>query len=251
MIKTILIDDEQPAILELAYMLSKFDDFHIEGTFNKPQQALQYILFHPIDVVFLDISMPEMNGFLVAEAISKLKNPPMIVFVTAYDEYAIKAFEISAVDYLLKPLTEDRLEKAINRLRQGTYMKTSKASLEVMLNHHHSESKTARLPLWRDGKIFLVRQEDINCIEARKGECLLHTTSGIFSSTDSLQHFEDILNEEFFFRCHRSFIIRIESIMEVVPWYNNTYAVKIKDLESIQVPISRRNIKAFKEILKL
>lgn len=198
MIKTLLIDDEQPAIQELAYMLSKFEDFHIEGTFNQPQQALQYILFHPVDVVFLDISMPEMNGFLVAEALLKLKSPPMIVFVTAYDEYAIKAFEISAVDYLLKPLTEDRLVMAINRLRQATYMKTSKASLETMLNHHHNENKTTRLPLWRDGKIYLIKQEEINCIEARKGETLLHTACGSFSSTDTLQHYESLLSDEFF-----------------------------------------------------
>ena len=259
MIKIILVDDEQPALDELEYLLKSYEQLDIIGKFNEPKKALEYILLNEVDAVFLDIAMPELDGFTLAEAIIRLRKPPHIIFATAYDEYAIKAFEVNAVDYLLKPITEDRLETTISRLnsvidssREVNIQKyeDETAALKKMLSSRYKENKITRLPLWKNDRIHLISPEDISYIETKDGETIIYTKKSNFTCSESLSHFDELLTPYSFFRCHRSYIIHINSIAEVIPWFNNTYAVKIAGYD-VQIPISRRNVKEFKDLLNL
>lgn len=251
MIKTIVVDDEKAAADELTYMLREYKDIQIINTFTDPKKALEAVLTHDTDVIFLDISMPEMDGFVLAEAVLKLKEAPFIVFVTAYDEYAINAFEINAVDYLLKPVHEDRLDRTVQRIREKLKDKAEiQSGVKTMIKERYVENKSTKLPLWKNDRIYLVRPKDVIYCTCSGGETFIYTHKDKFASTDSLNHFEEILMPYHFFRCHRNFLIQLDEIKEIVPWFNNTYAVKMNHNEA-SIPISRRKAKAFKEHLKL
>lgn len=244
----LLIDDEQPAIDELTWLLNRYDDIHIEAAFCSPKKALEHILMKEPDAIFLDIHMPEMDGFALAEALMRLRKPPKILFVTAYDEYAIKAFEINAVDYLLKPVMEDRLDRAVEKLRTAV---SQRESVKKVIKNHYLNHKAKRLPLWKDDRIHLISPTDVNYLECRDGETSIYTAKGVFMTTESMNHYEEILTGYGFYRCHRSFMVRLEAISEIIPWFNNTYQVKINGYPDAEIPVSRRNVKGFKELLQL
>lgn len=246
--KVFLIDDEQPAIDELAWMLESYKDLEVTGTFNDPKKALEGILLKAPEAVFLDIKMPGMDGFELAEALMRLRQPPKIVFVTAYDDYAIQAFEINAVDYVMKPVEEDRLSKAVDRLRQQVQVGDN---VNQMIKDRYLTNKAVRVPLWKDDRIYLVKPEDITYLETQNGETTLHTAKGHFMTTEALGHYEEILAGYGFYRCHRSYIIRLEAITEVIPWFNNTYQIKVKGYPEAEIPVSRRSVKEFKALLNL
>lgn len=232
MIRVIIIDDELPGIDELKYYLEKRQNFEIVGTFTDPKQGLMAIIQETPEVVFLDIHMPELKGDAIAEMISALDNPPCIIFVTAYDEYAVKAFEVNATDYILKPIQEERFNKILNKIEKSK----NKESLQ-------------KLPLWKGDKIVIVDIDDILFITNDNKELLIHTTQGVFHKKDNLTSFEEELGYNFF-RCHRNFVINLNRIDEIIPWFNNTYVVKYNKYE-LDIPVSRRNTKIFKERLKL
>lgn len=246
--RVFLIDDEQPAIDELKWLLDKYDDVQIEATFNSPKRALEAIIMEEPDVIFLDIEMPEMDGFTLAEVLVRLRKPPRIVFVTAYDAYALKAFEINAVDYVLKPVMEERLTIAIEKLRHT--MPTTTA-IDQLIKDRYLSTRAKRLPLWKDDRIHLVSPNDIIYLECQSGETSIYTVKGLFMTAEPLNHYEEILGSYGYFRCHRSYVIRLEAITEIIPWFNNTYQVKVKGYEDSQIPVSRRNVKKFKELLQL
>ena len=251
MIKVILVDDEQPALDELEYLLKDYKSINILGKFNEARKALEYILLNEVDACFLDISMPEMDGFMLAEALIKLRKPPQIIFATAFDEYAIQAFEVNAVDYLLKPITENRLDKTINRLQEILREEQrSQDPVEAVIKSRYQDHKASRLPLWKNDRIHLVNPNDIDYVETKDGETILYSAKGTFISGDSLTHYEELLTSYNFFRCHRSYLINLDDITEVIPWFNNTFAVTIRNYKE-PIPVSRRNIKAFKELLNL
>lgn len=259
MIKIIIVDDEHPALDELNFLLKSYSNIEILESFSEPKKALEYILLHEVDAVFLDISMPELDGFTMAEAIIRLRKPPYIIFATAYDEYAIKAFEVNAIDYLLKPITEERLDTTINRLNnimatsqveKNKQLKEDNLAIKQLLDNRYKESQRTRLPLWKNDRIHLINPNDISYLETKDGETQVYTKKGTFTCSESLNHFEEILKDYAFFRCHRSYLIHINSISEVIPWFNNTYVVKIVGYE-LEIPISRRNVKEFKKLLNL
>ena len=246
--KVLLVDDEQPAIDELKWHLENYHDIEVVASFNQSKKALEFVLLNDVDVIFLDIQMPEMDGFELAEALLRLRKPPKIIFVTAYDAYALKAFEINAVDYVLKPIEQARLNRAISKLDQRVEKPTS---IENMIKERYLESKSKRLPLWKDDRIYLVCPSDIVYLECNAGETFIYTSKGVFVTTEGMNHYEAILASYNFYRCHRSFMIYLEAITEVIPWFNNTYQVKVKGFPDVEIPVSRRNVKEFKGLLQL
>ena len=246
--KVFLIDDEQPAIDELQWLLEKYKDIEVADTFARPRKALEAILMKEPEAIFLDIQMPEMDGFELAEALLRLRKPPKIVFVTAYDDYAIQAFEVNAVDYLLKPVESCRLEQALTRLREAVQ---PKGPVEKVIKDHYLAGRAKRLPLWKDDRIHLISPEDIVYLETHEGETDIYTAKGHFITSESMGHYEEILAGYGFYRCHRSYMIRLEAISEIIPWFNNTYQVKVIGYGDADIPVSRRNVKEFKELLQL
>ncbi|WP_058485006.1 LytR/AlgR family response regulator transcription factor [Defluviitalea phaphyphila] len=247
MIQVILVDDERPALEELEYMLEKYENIEVVGTYTDPLIALKEIKRKKPQVVFLDISMPEIDGFSLAKEIIKLNFKVNIVFVTAFDEYAISAFEINAVDYILKPLCEERLDSTINRIRDNIKQDAIKInSIQEVVRQ--LKKPLIRIPVWKKDRIILLDPKEILYCTVEGGETYVVTEKEKYFISDTLSHLEEEL--EGFFRCHRSFLINTEYIDEIIPWFNNTYAVKMKNRDE-EIPVSRRHSKVLKEMFHI
>lgn len=251
--RAILVDDEKAALDNLSFYLSKFEDVEIKGMYQNPAEALPWIVKEKPDVVFLDISMPEMNGLQVAAEIYKFEENVKIVFATAYDEYAIKAFELNAIDYILKPFSQQRLELAVNRVnKQLSEQNTEKFAKEKQaIELEAMKKEIIKIPLWKNDRIFLCNPMDICYISSEEGGVKVTTSNGEwFKSKDTLSHFENMLDTKKFFRCHKSFVVNTVKINEVIPWFNNTYVIKMEGANE-EIPVSRNYIKRFKSLFDL
>lgn len=247
MIQVILVDDERPALEELEYMLKKYEDIEVVDTFTDPLIALEEIKRQKPQAAFLDITMPEIDGFSLAKEIIKLNFTMNIVFITAFDEYAIRAFEINAIDYVLKPLCEDRLDSTIKRIRDNIQQTAIKMnSIQEVVRQ--LKQPLTRIPVWKKDRIILLDPKHILYCMVEGGETYLVTDEERYGISDTLSHLEEEL--EGFFRCHRSFLINTEYIDEIIPWFNNTYAVKLKKSNE-EIPVSRRHSKVLKKMFHL
>lgn len=251
--KVILVDDEKAGLENLHYYLSKYGDLEILGMYQDPLEALQGIIEQKPDAVFLDIMMPEISGLQAAAEILKFEEGIKIVFVTAFDEYAIKAFELNAIDYVLKPFSEQRIEMAVNRinklLHESDTSKFKKKHQAIQIEAMKKE--IVKIPVWKDERIFLCDPFEISYLSSEDGNVKICTCNGeAYKSKDTLTYFESRLNTQRFFRCHKSFIINTEKIKEIIPWFNNTYLLNMEGLKD-QVPVSRNYIKSFKNLFDL
>ena len=190
--RAMIVDDEAPARSELKYLLEESGrvDLIVEAT--SAREAVERLMEVRVDVMFLDISMPKTNGMQLAEALHKLKNPPQVVFVTAYSEYALDAFGVDATDYLMKPVETDRLAQALDKIVEHIKPLNLPVSVE-------------RIPVVKSGSKVLVPIDQIRFIEAKDDYSCIYTESDRFLSTISLQKLEDRLVGHGFFRIHRSY----------------------------------------------
>ena len=200
--RAMIVDDEAPARSELKYLLEESGrvDLIVEAT--SAREAVERLMEVRVDVMFLDISMPKTNGMQLAEALHKLKNPPQVVFVTAYSEYALDAFGVDATDYLMKPVETDRLAQALDKIVEHIKPLNLPVSVE-------------RIPVVKSGSKVLVPIDQIRFIEAKDDYSCIYTESDRFLSTISLQKLEDRLVGHGFFRIHRSYIVNLEYVADV------------------------------------
>ncbi len=248
MIKCIVVDDEKPAREEIKYMLSKRSDFIVVGEGENGIDAVNLInKYHP-DVVFCDINMPLLNGVDVARVLMKKNIQTHLIFVTAYDEYAIEAFELSALDYLLKPIKDERFIQTIKKIRERLELKSTNIDLmdQLFNDYTHTAKKSNQLCLYREGLLYPVKAEEVIYIHTVDKMVYFQTDKGIFESTKALSEIEELLPEKDFFKCHRSYIININSIESVIPWFNRTYRIKLKGIEE-EIPVSRSQTNKLKE----
>ncbi|MEY3198103.1 MAG: hypothetical protein RJA13_61 [Bacteroidota bacterium] len=243
--RTLLIEDERLAREELKSLLKDFIEIDIVGEARNGLEALEMIKKLSPDLLFLDINMPEMNGF---EMIKHLVEIPQVIFVTAYDEFALKAFEVNALDYLLKPVDPKRLQEAIKKLSNG----------EEDFNSHSDvflASKDRTLTL--EDKVFIKDGEKCWFIELRKIRMLESDGNYVKVYFDtsrplllrSLNSFEERLDARFFFRANRKFIINLQWISSIENWFNGGLRVEL--MEGEKVEISRRQAIRFKEVMSL
>ncbi|MDF2822088.1 MAG: DNA-binding response regulator [Clostridiales bacterium] len=251
MLNLVLVDDERPALDELTYMLKAYDFINIIGAYTDPLVALNILHNNKVDAVFLDITMPEMDGFMLADFLMKLPSPPLIIFATAFDAFAIQAFEIHAVDYILKPLREDRLDRTIQRIEEQLKKQSDQMlPLKELMASTQNSKKYDKLPVWKNDRIYMINKTDILYCTCIGNDTLIVTKKEKYNVLETLSELELQLDEGTFFRCHRSYILRLDAINEIIPWFNNTYAVRFEDNDEY-VPISRRNTKAFKSLIRL
>ncbi len=250
--KLLLIDDESSALGALEEALKAFPEVEVAGKYTSPSLALENIKRIRPDIVFLDIEMPEMNGFQVTEEILRLDPSVMVVFVTAYNEYALRAFEVNAVDYVLKPYTTERLRSTISRVsgRTGRQLAESSRALQSM-SRQALKQGIKKVPVWKDERIHLINPGDILYCWAYNGEVsLVLRQDSVFKSAQSLDLWEEKLGPYKFFRCHRSFLVNMEKIEEIIPDINSTYSLKMLNVKE-EVPVSRSCLKAFKKLVGL
>lgn len=252
-IKALIVDDEYPARQELRYMLQEFKDVEIVGEATNAKEALSLISALDYTVIFLDINMPGMNGLELSRAIQERPNPPLIIFVTAYEEYALQAFEVNAVDYILKPFEPRRLRQALEKVRkfleQGQSPRQLKA--EETGREEPTEARLNRLPVEKDGKTLLLDQNDLYYAYTQDDSVYLKTFAEHYPTRFTLKELLTRLDPKIFFRTHRCYIVNLTKVKEIVPFFNGTYTLILSDKQQSEVPVSRNQAGQLKARLGL
>ena len=256
-LKTLIVDDEYPARQELRYALSEFDNVEIVGEAANAKEALALVKALDYTVLFLDISMPGMSGLELGRAIQELPNPPYVIFVTAYDEYAVQAFEVDAVDYLLKPIEPRRLKQAIEKVMKAAKEETPSSEKDeetaeasaVKSKPEEKQIQIDRIPAEKMGKTVLINEADIIYAFTEQDYVYIKTFNDKLLTRFTLKDLEARLNVNSFFRTHRCYIVNLHKVKEIVPFFNGTYNLVVEDKEGGEVPVSRAQAKKLRKIL--
>ncbi len=234
--RAFIVDDEKPAREELEWLLGQCD-VEVVGQAESAESALESLRDHEVDLVFLDIDMPGIGGMRLAELFGDDDDAPSVVFVTAYEHHAVDAFSVDAVDYVLKPVRLERIQKAIRRAekRQG-------AAPRGKLLH--------RISVHEGGVYKVIPIDEILFFESEDGIVVVQTREGRRNITDfSLKFLEENLDEEVFFRSHRSYIVRLDAIESIAPWGAGTYRLILDRDEDIGVPLARSRAPELKSLI--
>lgn len=244
MITTILIDDEPLARDIVKHYLSDFPEIEIVAECNDGFEGLKAIAAFRPDFIFLDIQMPKINGF---EMLELVENPPAVIFTTAFDEFAIKAFEVNAVDYLLKPIEQERFVQAMQRL--PAKLKQPELTQDLLETASLSPSQHHRVVVKNNGVIKIIAVTDINYLEADDDHVKLSTTEGIFYKNKTMSFFEKTLDSEQFIRIHRSYLINLAQVTKIELKEKDSYIVLLKS--DIWLPVSKTGYVKLKAALGL
>lgn len=237
MIKALIVDDEMPARSELSFVLEETGRVEVIGEAGDVRSAVDLIKAKKADVIFLDINMPGFSGLQLAEVLKTHPNPPAIIFVTAYSGFAFRAFEVNAVDYLLKPIDIDRLNEALDKLSKGG----------TMANAAEESHKSTRVTVNKGGKKHFISSSIICYLMAKDDYSYIFTDEGKFLSTTSLTHLEEELAAFGFFRVHRRYIVNLDRIAAVAPQPGGTLMLTLSDKEETEIPVSRRRVANLKQ----
>ncbi len=260
-LRVMVVDDEQLARDELCYQLEQLGEVEVVAQAGNGLEALAAVDRHDPDLVFLDIQMPGLSGFEVARRlIERADDSPALVFVTAFDQYAIEAFEVNAVDYLLKPVEAIRLEQALARARRrltserpgapGAPLNDQLERIVKMMSNRQGRREQVAIKVGE--RFMLVQAEEI--IYASLADESINIVTGQVAGTSSYRTLDDLqarLDPDVFWRVHRSHLVNINKIKEIVPWFSRNYILRMKDAKATEIPVSRSQTKRLREYLKL
>ena len=235
--KAMIVDDEAPARSELKYLLDELGQTEVVSEAASVREAVEKLKEYPCDVMFLDVNMPEATGMQLAEALQHLKYPPAVVFVTAYSEFALDAFKVHAIDYLIKPVEKDSLAQAVARVREHIAL-------------HNRAQRAERIPVEKAGKKILINIDSIRYIMARDDYAYLQTDTDRYFSTVSLAQLEKRLDGHGFFRVHRGYLVNLSMVEEIEPVAGGTLLLTLNGVEE-NIPVSRRRVSSLKKALQL
>jgi DNA-binding LytR/AlgR family response regulator len=247
MLRTLIVDDEPPARTELRYQLEQHEDIQVVGEAANAREAQQLLSALDYEALFIDIQMPGMSGLELVERLHQGQvRPPYVVFVTAHSRHAVTAFQLGAVDYLLKPVTPERLAETLNRIR-AFVNRVSPASPSAP--GEEDEAEPVRFIAANEGeKTIPVPLEDIAYFVAEGDLVYLCTNRRQrLRVRSTLQTLERRLPPDTFLRCHRSFIVNLRQVQEILPFFNGTYTLKMRGGPHEEIPVSRRNVKRLRE----
>ena len=254
-LSAVIVDDEQLARDELSYLLKSVDDVSVVAQGHNGLEAVNLVKEFAPDLLFLDVHMPGLNGFAVLKKLLDKKIPlPQIVFATAYDQYAVKAFEVNAVDYLLKPFDKKRVTQAVEKARrkiQGTATGTEK--LDTLMKLLESQRpQNSKVLLRSTGRLLLIDQKDV-CFASIEDGIISVVTTNLEGQSNcrTLEELLEGLDPETFWRAHRSFVVNINRIKEVVPWFKSSYQLRMDDRKQTEIPVSRAQTKRLRELFGL
>jgi DNA-binding LytR/AlgR family response regulator len=257
-LRALVVDDEQLAREELSYLLAQVGGVTVVGEATNGIEAIGLIEDLSPDVVFLDVQMPGMNGFEVARQVIGRQGTSEIVFVTAYDQYAIEGFQVNAVDYLLKPVDAHRLEQALQRTRrrlQSDRPATPLANGElerIVKLVTERQSRRDRLAVKVGERFMLVDADDL--IFASLADDIITVVTSSLTGTSNYRTLDELqahLDPAVFWRVHRSYLVNINKIKEIVPWFSRNYILKMNDGKTSEIPVSRSQTKRLREYLRL
>ncbi len=249
---TLIVDDEPLARERLLGLLSAEADIEVLGQCRDGEEAVSAIHERHPDLVLLDVEMPRMDGFEVIDTIGP-DRMPMVIFVTAYDQHAIKAFQVRALDYLLKPFDRDRFSDALQRARTQIESQANgdlgRRLMALMKDLKRDAPKTDRLVVKSGGRLFFLRTDEIDWIEAAGNYVRLHVGSQAHLLRETMNGIEARLDAERFFRIHRCRIVNVERIQEMQPWLNGEYSVVLRT--GVRLTLSRGYRERLQERLKV
>jgi two-component system response regulator LytT len=267
----LIIDDEELAREELKYLLDTTGNVEVLAQGTNGIEAVDLIRSHQPDVVFLDVQMPGLDGFAVLKKLLEHEDEPLpqIIFATAYDQYAVKAFDVNAIDYLLKPFDRDRVLQALERARQrlqdvhaheDSPSKASDLSDDIRIGALLKLIEQQQQPQRSSGKIILQAQSRLLLVD-QKDVCFASIDEGVItvvtptlegqSKCRTLEELLDLLDPSIFWRAHRSFVVNINHIKEVVPWFKSSYQLRMADKKQTEIPVSRAQTRRLRELFKL
>jgi two-component system, LytTR family, response regulator LytT len=252
-LQAIVVDDEQLARDELCYMLEQVGGVEVIGQAGNGVEAIGIIERFTPDLIFLDVQMPGLNGFEVAHRLIQNGGSPTIIFVTAFDKHAVEAFEVNAVDYLLKPVDAGRLEKALDRARRRTGTVPLNSQVErIVQQMADRQNKRERLAVKVGERFLLVHADEI--IYASLADDSINIVTNQFAGTSNFRTLDELqarLDPGIFWRVHRSHLVNINKVKEIVPWFSRNYILRMKDAKATEIPVSRAQTKRLREYLRL
>ena len=262
--RVMVVDDERPARDELCYLLREIPGVEIVVEAGTGEETIRKFQEYRPDVIFLDIQMPDASGVDVARELSRLGFSPAIVFATAYDQYAIEAFDVNAVDYLLKPFHEERLGETVERIKKRLEWRTPEgiktmteqgqtrefmAKLDQIYTSLHAvEGRESKLKIEENGKILLIPFGEILYATIEERSVRVVTRERSYLTNYTLTELESLLKSSFL-RVHKSYLAHLDQIHSIIPWFNNTYNLIMND--NSEVPVSRTYVKVFRERMGL
>jgi two-component system LytT family response regulator/two-component system response regulator LytT len=253
-LRAVIVDDEQLARDELGYLLGQLGGVEVIGHAGNGVEALTTVERLAPDLLFLDVQMPGLTGFEVAKRLAEGPRPPHVIFVTAYDQRAIEAFEVNAVDYLLKPVDPARLAIAVQRAeRRMSVDRPLDQQLEQIVQLvADRQSRRERLAIKVAERFLLVQAEEI--IFASLAGDTITVVTGQYTGTSNYRTLDELqarLDPSVFWRVHRSHLVNINKIKEIVPWFSRNYILRMKDASATEIPVSRSQTRRLREYLKL
>ena len=255
-IRTLIVDDERPAREELSFLLKGFPEINVVGQAKNGVEGVQMVRGKSPQVVFLDVQMPGLDGLGVVRRLIEKKIPlPLFVFVTAFDSYAVQAFEVNALDYLLKPIAKPRLVKAIERIRR--FLESNESTQEkldrlVRLAQEGPPSPRPKLMVKNAGHMLLISSDDLMFATIQDGLISIHTRDlEGQSNCRTIEELQKNLASPNFWRVHRSYLVNIDCIKEVIPWFKSTYQLRMDDRKQTEIPVSRAQTRKLRELFNL
>jgi DNA-binding LytR/AlgR family response regulator len=256
-LKVLVVDDEALARADIHYMLKALPEISAVTECANATEALSLLQDEAFDVIFLDIQMPGMNGLKAVRIINQLDNPPKIVFVTAYDEHATKAFELDVVDYLVKPFNSKRLSQAVQKvlrvLNTGDLRSQSELNKVKATGSHEvgsfGDSQFKKIPVEKGEGVLLISFAEVRFISAHDDKVTVHTFDEQYPCRFSLTELDIRLNTQGFNRVHRGYIVNLQHILELQPFLNGTYNLIIDDKKQNVIPVSRSRMKSLRSLI--
>jgi two-component system LytT family response regulator/two-component system response regulator LytT len=251
----VVVDDEQLARDELRFLLEQLGGIEIVAQAGNGVEALRVIEEYQPDLVMLDVQMPGLTGFEVARRVVQAGLESQLVFVTAYDQYAIDAFEVNAVDYLLKPVEPERLATAVERVRKRVAAEKPRKEMDLepllqMLADR--QGRREQLAIKVEERFLLVHMDEV--VHASLEDDQIRVVTNSLSGTSNYRTLDELqtrLDPAVFWRVHRSHLVNINKIKEIVPWFSRNYILKMKDAKGTEIPVSRSQTRRLREYLKL
>jgi|SRR5690348_3631066 len=253
-LSAVIVDDEQLARDELAFLLKSVGDVNVVAQGKNGVEAVSLIKEHSPDLLFLDVQMPGLDGFAVLKKLMDKKLPmPQVVFSTAYDQYAVKAFEVNAVDYLLKPFDKQRVAQSVKKARLKLDKEAAPSErLETLIRSLEHKPQPSKVLVKAAGRLFLVDQKDI-CYASIEDGVITVVTAQMEGQSNcrTLEELLGSLDQNLFWRAHRSYLVNVNRIREVVPWFKSSYQLRMDDKKQSEIPVSRAQTKRLRELFRL
>ncbi len=246
-IRACIIDDEAPARRELKFLLSQIDDVEVTCEAANGSIGLKKIREHAPDVVFLDINMPGLSGLELSQILADLPKQPLIVFATAYEQYALQAFDVNAFDYILKPFELERLHKTFAKMRKALHQPAPSTAATATVQAEEQAGRVLRIPAYKNDRIIPLAPDKILCARAAEGDVTIQTFDGQYMTKSTLNDLELKLASHGFIRTHRSSLVNLQHVAEIIPWFNGSYKLVMNDRQKTEILVSRYNAKELKK----